>query len=126
MTIDNAGLGPLDITVTRIGTATVLSVRGELDLVTSPYLRESIDAVFASSTPTALIVDLTDVPFLASVGMGVLVDAGHRVSPAQFAVVADGPATRRPLMLVGVDQTVPMYTDLQAAVAALLPGEKSI
>lgn len=119
MMIDNAGSAPLDIAVERIGATTVLSVRGELDLLTAPHLSESIDAAVAEAMPSALIIDLTAVPFLASVAMAVLVEAHRRIETAsRFAVVAEGPTTSRPLMLMGLHETFALYADLDAALAA--------
>lgn len=104
----------------RHGSATVLTVSGEIDLVTSAQLAESIDAASTANNPPALIVDLTDVPFLASMGMTVLLDASRRVSDTtMFAVVADGPNTSRPLTLLGLDKEITLYTDLDTALAAV-------
>lgn len=98
----------------------ILAVSGEIDVATAPQLTECIEAVLAESAPVALIIDLTDVPFLASVGMTVLVEANEHVGTStRFAVVADGPATSRPLIMMGFDQVITLYTDLDAAVTAL-------
>lgn len=119
MSTNDAASAPLDIAVERLGRVTVLSVRGELDLLTSPFLTESIEAVLTEAEPAALIVDLTEVPFLASVGMSVLIEASRRVGESvTFAVVADGPNTNRPLVLMELDQTFAIYTDKAAAIAA--------
>ncbi|BCI92312.1 hypothetical protein NIIDMKKI_75180 [Mycobacterium kansasii] len=46
--------------------------------------------------------------FLASAGMTVLVTANAQVvAPTRFAVVADGPATSRPIKLMGIDSVFP-------------------
>ena len=101
------------------GTTVVVSVSGVIDMLTSPKLDKAI-AVALGKKPTALIVDLGNVDFLASAGMGVLVAARERVSEsAGFAVVADGPATSRPLKLVGLADVIGMYPTLGQARAAL-------
>src|ERR1700733_9440643 len=46
----------------------VVSVSGEIDLVTAPALEQSIGAVVTDS-PSALIIDLSGVEFLGSVGL---------------------------------------------------------
>ena len=52
--------------------------------------------------------------------MGVLVAARDRVPEgAGFAVVADGPATSRPLKLVGLADVIGMYPNLDDALAAV-------
>ena len=73
-----------------------------------------------SSSPPAVVVDLSAVEFLASAGMGVLVAAHEDLTPAiRFAVVADGPATSRPLKLVGIADVVGLYATLDEALTAL-------
>ena len=57
---------------------------------------------------------------LASAGMGVLVAARDQASPdIAFGVVASGPATSRPLKLVGLAEIVGLYSTLDEARAAL-------
>jgi anti-anti-sigma regulatory factor len=63
---------------------------------------------------------MSDVEFLASAGMGVLIAAQDELTPTVgFAVVADGPATSRPLKLVGVTDVVDLYATLDEALGAL-------
>jgi anti-sigma B factor antagonist len=99
--------------------AVVLAVSGEVDMVTAPRLAEAIDAALATS-PAALIVDLSKVQFLASAGMTVLVTAQAQVvPPTRFAVVADGPATSRPIKLMGIDSTFALYSTRDTALAGI-------
>jgi anti-anti-sigma factor len=88
-------------------------------MLTAPDLEKAI-AEAAKSTPSAVVVDMSDVEFLASAGMGVLIAAQDELVPAVgFAVVADGPATSRPLKLVGVTDVVDLYATLDEALGAL-------
>jgi anti-anti-sigma factor len=97
------------------GKATVLAVAGTVDLATAKALEEAVGKAVASD-PTALIVDLTEVEFLASAGMAILVETHRRVGDkAAFAVVADGPATSRPIELTGLDKVFPLYRTLPEA-----------
>jgi len=112
------GTGGLAITVNVHDNIVVLGVSGTLDMVTAPQLAESIQHELRNQ-PAAVIVDLTDLEFLASAGMTVLLTAHGRIGEsAQFAVVADGPAVARPMHLVGVDKLMTMHTTLDAARAA--------
>ncbi len=99
--------------------AVVVAVSGALDMLTTPQLSEAMD-VAVSKSPATLVVDLTDVDFLGSAGMNALV-AAHRTftSLPRFAVVADGPATSRPLKLIGIDDIIDLYPNLDDALAAL-------
>ena len=103
----------------RIDSTSVVSVAGVVDMLTAPELEKAI-AEAAKSAPSAVVVDMTGVEFLASAGMGVLIAAQDDLSPdVKLAVVADGPATSRPLKLVGVTDVVDLYATLDEALAAL-------
>jgi anti-anti-sigma regulatory factor len=67
----------------------------------------------AAKLPVGVIVDRSKVDFLAGAGMSVLVAAHAEVTPnARFGVVAYGPATRRPMRLVGIGKVVTLYRTL--------------
>jgi anti-sigma B factor antagonist len=98
----------------------VLSVNDEVDMLTAPLLSGAIFAALKQS-PTGLIVDITEVTFLASVGMAVLL-AAHEAATAslvRFAVVAEGPTTSRPIRILGIDAILTLYPTLDRAICAL-------
>lgn len=102
-----------------IGRTVVISASGVVDMLTSPQLETSITTSLTKN-PSAIIIDLTNVEFLASAGMGVLVAARDQTSSdIGFGVVASGPATSRPLKLVGLADIVGLYSTLDEARAAL-------
>ncbi|GFG65957.1 anti-sigma-F factor antagonist RsfB [Mycobacterium kubicae] len=101
----------------------MLSIGGEIDLVTAPALEEAIGGVVAGN-PAALIIDLSGVEFLGSVGLKILAATYEKVSDAaEFGVVARGPATRRPIHLTGLDQTFPLYPTLDDALTGVRDGK---
>jgi anti-sigma B factor antagonist len=67
--------------------------------------------------PVGLIVDLTKVEFLASVGMSVLLAAQEQADAvrARFGVVAEGAATSRPIRLLGIGAILALYPTLDDA-----------
>jgi anti-sigma B factor antagonist len=68
----------LSLSTRTEGDATVVSVGGEIDVYTAPKLREQlIDLVAAGSYH--LVVDMEQVEFLDSTGLGVLVGGLKRV-----------------------------------------------
>ena len=96
----------------------VVAVTGDLDLLTTPQLDHAILSALRKQ-PTALIVDLTRVDFLASVSMNLLVAVHQKITPAaRFGVVADGPVTRRPMKLIGIDSVVALYQSVGDALDA--------
>ena len=102
-----------------LGNAVVLAAAGELDMVTAPQFEEHVGRVL-ERRPAALIVDLTRVDFLGSVGIGILMHAHNECGTAMaYAVVADGPATSRPMHLLAVDEVIDVYPTMTDATRAL-------
>ncbi|WP_156686417.1 STAS domain-containing protein [Mycobacterium sp. Marseille-P9652] len=100
----------------------VVRVSGEIDLVTAPALEQAIAAVVGES-PTALVIDLSAVEFLGSVGLKILAATYEKLgNTTQFGVVARGPATRRPIHLTGLDKTFPLYSTLDDALTGVRDG----
>jgi anti-anti-sigma factor len=99
----------------------VLTVLGDIDALTAPKLTEKIIDV-AAEQPAVMVVDLSELEFLASAGITVLVTAHEYITEkvnARFAVVADGPTTGRPLKLMSIDSVINLYPKLQDALDAL-------
>jgi anti-sigma B factor antagonist len=97
----------------------VLTVGGDVDLATVPALEAAIDEALVSK-PTGLVIDLSEVGFLASAGLQALVATHNNVSEsAQFAVVANSAATSRPIQLTGLDHIFELYPTLDEALTAV-------
>ncbi|MFI1165847.1 STAS domain-containing protein [Streptomyces sp. NPDC020801] len=100
----------------------VLSVAGELDLVTSPVLRQRVHEAVADGRHH-LVLDLSGVFFCDSSGVGVLIAARRLIRscqgrlrlilPARGAV--DGSHVNRVLGALGVRRLFDVYPDLPAA-----------
>ncbi len=107
------------VTVSRSGDTGVITASGTIDTLTVSQLEDAIEKVMTDA-PAAVVVDLLGVDFLASVGIGVLVAAQHHPT-ARFAVAADGPATARPLRLIGVADVIEVCPTLDDALSAVAP-----
>jgi anti-sigma B factor antagonist len=95
--------------------AVVLRVAGDIDLSTAAKFETAIDAVLMQR-PRAVIIDLSAVEFLGSVGLKLLIQANEKAEiPGRFAIVADSPATRRPIELTDLDGVFSLYTTLDDA-----------
>ncbi|MFK4145896.1 STAS domain-containing protein [Streptomyces sp. NPDC004065] len=105
------------------GEWSVLQVAGELDLVSSPVLRQRVHDAVAQGRHH-LVLDLSEVFFCDSSGVGVLVAARRLIRscrgrlrlilPARGAV--DGSHVNRVLGALGVRRLFDVYPDLAAAV----------
>ncbi|MET0701489.1 MAG: STAS domain-containing protein [Mycobacterium sp.] len=97
----------------------VLSVRGELDMLSASPLLEMMDRAFDKS-PSALVIDLTNLSSLDATGMTVLTTA-HEKSGAttRFGMVANGPATRTPITLTAMESFLTLYLSLDDALTNL-------
>jgi anti-anti-sigma factor len=105
------------ITSLREGHVVIHQVAGELDSLTAPQLSDAL----ADTDPAAdLVVDLTEVPFLSSAGLSVLIDHFQRSQRRNvtFSVVATGHATLLPLRITALDSVIPLYTTVADAVRA--------
>lgn len=111
-----------DVQETWIDRLAVVAVRGDIDALTAPLLSDAIQRVLPER-PSAVIVDLSAVDFLASSGMAALISAHELIAPtARFAVVADGPGTSRPLKLMAIDAILALHPTLPDAMAACTQG----
>jgi anti-sigma B factor antagonist len=109
-----------EVRESRIDGIVVLSVCDAVDMLSAPQLTEAIrDAL--GKAPAGLIVDLTEVDFLASIGMSVLVAAQQEADAmsVRFGIVAEGAATSRPIKVLGVDGILALYPTLDDALRDL-------
>ena len=92
--------------------ATVLWLHGELDMAAAPLLAHAVSAAF-DSRPSAMTLDLRDLSFVDSTGIGVFVSGSRRAAPIRcsFALRSPRPAVLRTLRLTGVDRLI-VITDL--------------
>jgi anti-sigma B factor antagonist len=116
----NAPLSPGDqfgatVGVERHGNAVVLRVAGELDLLTTPTLVEACTQELRKR-PAVLVIDLTRVTFLASVGMSAIVAAHEEGGDhTKVRVVGGTRDTMRPIRVTGLDNLLSVYPELSAA-----------
>ena len=82
---------------------TVVSVEGEVDVSNADELRSSLDRELESNV-SELSVDLSQVPYIDSTGIGVLVGTAHRAGErgVRFEVVRPQRNVARVLGLLGV------------------------
>lgn len=93
----------------------VLTVAGDLDMLTSPQLTESLTEIL-DRQPRTVVVDLSKVDFLGSAGLAALVTAHERArSGQQLRIVASARETQRAFSMTGLDELLDIYPTCEAA-----------
>ena len=116
-----AGEQLVNISQRRVDGAVVLTVTGELDMLTTPRLRAAVSEALDEAAGTALVVvDLTKVSFLGSPGLAALVEAvskaRQRGGPLRIVVDNARPVVR-PIELTGLDDVLALYDTVDEALA---------
>jgi len=99
---------------------TVVAVSGDVDISTSPELRSALAEVTRSGA-RAVVVDLTDVPFLDSTALGVLVGAytALRNNGGRLAMVNDHEGVLKVLRITALHDLLGVHPTLDKAIAAV-------
>jgi anti-sigma B factor antagonist len=108
----------------------VVTVAGDVDISTSPDLRSALaqaNAAEASAVKAdgagarAIVVDLSDVSFVDSTALGVLVGAytAARNNGGRFAIVNDYEAVLKVLRITALHDVLGVHPTLDAAIAAV-------
>jgi anti-anti-sigma factor len=115
---DAAGL---DVDVVRDDDGVIVRVSGELDILTSPELRERVLGVL--DTTDSLLVDLVGVEFLSTSGVAALLDIGDaaRRLGVRWTLVATGRSVLRPLEVSGAGRLLPIETSMATAIRRMRP-----
>lgn len=106
-----------------VGRTAILALDGEVDLHTAPEVDQALVLILHRG-PRRLVVDLSQVSFLNSAGLDVLVRCHRRAGArTDLRIVATTRATWRPLQIVRLHEILVIHTSRAAAVAAPVPGE---
>src|SRR3979409_770645 len=93
---------------------------GAIDLHVSPELRASLRAIIDGEKPKRLVVDLSNVPYIDSSGLAVLIGAMQslELEGGIFLLAGAREGVRMILESARLDQYFRLYPDVEAAVAA--------
>jgi anti-sigma B factor antagonist len=113
------GVHVLEIHVTENDSYTLCRPVGELDAYTVAEFREVLAEL---SVRPRLLIDLSDVPFMDSAGLGALIGGIRRAREAdgEVSVVCTRPTLTRLLHTTGFDRIVPVTDSVEAALDTLL------
>ncbi|OZM81422.1 STAS domain-containing protein [Pseudonocardia sp. MH-G8] len=120
------------LATTRVGSAAVVTVTGELDLHTARELMTAVDDTLRWPDLAGVVVDLTGVSFLGSSGLGTLAELATRTAapggsegyrteapqplpPLRLVAPPDNTAVIRPWETMNLQQILPLHPDLTTA-----------
>ncbi len=87
-----------------VGSASIVTVKGEIDVASAPALRSKLHSVLGDGK-SSVTVDLREVTFLDSSALGVLVGALRRCreSDCQFKLIIDSPRLLKIFEITGLN-----------------------
>ena len=103
------------------GDAPGLTVRGEIDIATSPELKLALDTAIRESVG-AFVLDLCDVAFLDSSGLNLILRARAALARGdrELAIVCPPGPVRRLFEVAGIADLLFLYASRDEAAAALV------
>ncbi len=109
----------LAVTTTTHDAVQVVHAEGDLDVATAATLRDALDELIADGRQR-IALDLTDVGFLDSTGLGVIVGRLKllRRAGGTLTLAADGERILRVFEITGLDKVFAIHDTVGAAVAA--------
>jgi anti-sigma B factor antagonist len=107
------------------GAIPVVGVSGEVDVYAAPELRERLSEILADGR--SVVVDLTDVGFLDSTGLGALVAARTSAAErgAELPLVCTHQRILKLFTITGLDGVFTIHDSLDAALAGLAATDGS-
>jgi anti-sigma B factor antagonist len=110
---------PLAVERTSSDGVEVLLVEGEIDVATAPRLISALNETLGN-VKGSLVVDLTDVGFMDSTGLALLINAHRRLKHRRrgFAVVCPAGPLRRVFEITDMIDTLQVHPDRVSAARA--------
>ena len=98
---------------------TVVPLSGDIDLASAPTLRARLNEL-SERRPTRVILDVTNLDFIDSTGLGVLVGALRRVrnDGGDLRVAGARPGIERVFSVTGLDRVFALYPAVNDALSA--------
>ena len=103
--------------------APVITVHGEIDMITAPSLHERLFDLACARTPV-VIVDLSGVSFIDSTGLGALVVANKRFDDdgASLRLVLTHPGVQKVFEVTDMNEIFSVYPNVEEAVEGATSG----
>ena len=108
----------MDMSVDKLDERIVVHVAGEVDLANAPELDSQLAAVMTEA-PSQLVVDLTNVTFMDSTGLGVLVRAlkRSRELDIRLDLIVTNERVLKVFGITGLDTVLPIHSSMDSITA---------
>jgi stage II sporulation protein AA (anti-sigma F factor antagonist) len=115
------GEGGMTVTLETQNRVVVARLKGELDSASAPQVRKSIDRALLDRAPKSLVVDLSELTFMDSSGIGVLIGRYKLISGygGSMSVCGANRQTDKLLTLSGVRRIIKVYENEKLALDAV-------
>jgi anti-sigma B factor antagonist len=104
-----------------VGPQAVVTMPAEIDITNAGEIRQQLLAA-AGHDATVLIIDMSGTTFCDSAGVQAIIDARNQTAAAHIQLRLVAAAVLRIFQLVGIDQLIPIYPTLEAALAGAPPA----
>jgi anti-sigma B factor antagonist len=106
----------LGLDVHKVGSYSVVDVKGEIDVYTAPKLREKLIELVSEGSYD-VVVNLEGVDFLDSTGLGVLVGALKRVKAhdGSLSIVCTQDKILKIFKITGLTKVFPIHSSVEEA-----------
>jgi anti-sigma B factor antagonist len=106
----------LALDVRKVGSSSVVDVKGEIDVYTAPKLREKLIELVSEGSYN-VVVNLEGVDFLDSTGLGVLVGALKRVKAhdGTLSLVCTQEKILKIFKITGLTKVFPIHDSVESA-----------
>lgn len=110
----------LEVTTHKKGNATIVSIKGDVDLYSSPQVRKTVMAITAKRT-SAVLINLSEVNYMDSSGVATLVEGLQQTGKykGQFKLYGLVSAVKEVFELSRLDKVFDIYADEASALASL-------
>lgn len=110
----------MTVTVRSTEDSAVVAVRGEVGAGTAPTLRARLEGLLARETPQQVVLDLGEVDFVDSSGLGAIVRVHKQLRAAggTLSLVITDETVLRVFQMSGLDRVLVVHGSLDAALGA--------
>lgn len=107
----------MQVKFTNRGTTLTISITGELDHHSADYMRQKIDGELIKSSNKNVIMDFTNVSFMDSSGIGVIMGRYKMIQKlgGKFVIAGLNPQIKRILEMAGLFRFIPAFDDIESA-----------